>query len=597
MSAMTDNVRQAIIQLVPASIVNDITCYVFYDNHPRDEKNIDILVCTKMGEAREYFQRDLVSSVDLETTTRLTDVKILRNSKCELFYLVAGGEELTILSRKDHLEIHQILNSVARYDISDSACSGQPTLKVICKNSEIPLTPDDNFENFTPLNFSPSFGLPKNEESLPVIINHLMRKLVEAKYSVKCNEQCLNELLKMRQAVAFSSYKKIHPNLDESVFKDGLKLANALQISTQKPWIKTCNKKIVVAFSVCNRNEEALENVHILLHGTTKLSIEYTTKIFKRSHNPPYWNETTAQVLKPDIEYAIVTVIDYEELKHNVITKMQFNGVIFYTKDDKECILPIDDVRLSSSEVMGQDFDVLCSDPMDPNIMLAILASTEKTDLIMRRLDTDPILKRSTEQSLTLDIFIKYLQMEQVPNTENIVIHRKSPYHVLNGVMVVSDIVKQEKKNQLAVTVYSRCPSQVLALIHHIHDAVPFAVVTTTPDQKITALNDSLSMYNESTIPDRGPTQNYVNYASSVLNRTKLVLQYLDSSVIQMSETKNLALQAKLGTEIDLFAQGEAVFKEFKEKMREEAAKGVKILYDDLESVAVPDEMCVDNIE
>lgn len=81
-----------------------------------------------------------------------------------------------------------------------------------------------------------------------------------------------------------------------------------------------------------------------------------------------------------------------------------------------------------------------------------------------------------------------------------------------------------------------------------------------------------------------------MNYASSMLNRTGLVIEYLDKSIIKMNESKKSVVWSKIGSEIDLFAQGEASFKEFKEKMWEEASKGVKMLNADLIPELVSDE-------
>lgn len=577
-----ENVRQVLVQLLPANIIKDITCYVFYDNHPRDDKKIDITVVTKMGEVKEYFQRDLLSSVKLENTTSVTKIEILRNSRCKLFYLVVGVNELLILSRRDKLRIHNKLLHVSSYKLCDTSSNGQALLKVVTEFDQIPVVADDNFENFRQEDFTPS---PPQMEG--AIITHLMRKLIEAKYSVKCNEKALNEFVNIRQTVAYSIYKKIHPNLEDSVFKDGgEKMATALKVCAQKPWIKACNKKLVIVYNVYNQNVEHLEEVQILLHGTTRQTVEYSTKIFEKQDTLPYWKESCKQTLVSNKESAIVVVIDYEELKDNVISKMEFNGVLIYKKSQNECVMPIDDVKFSPLDTMGEQFDVMCSNPMDNNIMLAVLASTEKTDLILRQ------VKNSDESSVTFNIFCEYLKMERVNNDDNIVIHRHSPYHVLNGIMIVLN--SNRNGGRLEISVYSRSPSQVLALQHLIQDIVPYTIVITTPTHKITAKDALLThQYNEHLDQDTKSVTDYTRYAPSMLNRTGLVLQYLDNCMIHMSESKNPVVQNKIGSEIDLFAQGETGYKEFKEKMREEAANGVKMLEDKVLG-PVSDAMCVD---
>lgn len=222
MTELCENVRQVILKLVPASVVNDITSFVFYDKHPGDVKNIDITLGTTNGEVKEYYQRDLVSAIKLRGVTKPLEIKILRNANCDLFYLVLSKEEITILSRKDKIEIHRIVTNVERYDLNDAACSGQASLKVFRKADAVPLIFDDNFENFKRPDISTTFTEPQIDDTFP-IITHLMRKLTEAKYSLKCNEKTYKDFLDLHQTVAFSTFKKIHPNLDDSVFKDGAK--------------------------------------------------------------------------------------------------------------------------------------------------------------------------------------------------------------------------------------------------------------------------------------------------------------------------------------------------------------------------------------
>ncbi|KAJ8717228.1 hypothetical protein PYW08_005627 [Mythimna loreyi] len=587
MSELSENVRQVIVKLVPTSVVNDISCFVFYDKHPSSDINIDITICTINGEVKEYYQRELLSTIKLRGDAKPIEMKILRNANCDLFYLVFSKEELTILSRRDKLEIQQTVSNVERYDISDLSCSGQACLRVFCKADAVPLIFDDNFENFKRPDISTTFTESQNDDALP-IITHLMRKLIEAKYSVKYNEKTYKDLLDLHQNVAFSTYKKIHPNLNDSVFKEGAKeIASALKINTQHPWIKVCNKKIVIVLNVCNMNNEPLEEVHILLHGTTGQSVQYTTKLFEKIETLPFWEEKGTQTLKYNKNSAIVTVIDEDELRSNVVSKIEFNGVIFYKNNGKEFLLPMEDVKLCYLDTMGAEFDVLSSVPMDPNIMLAILATTEKTDLILRH------IKRPNDENLSLDVFCKYLLMEKVPHCERVVIHRKSPYHVLNCVMLLMDSETTNENDAVTVSVYSRTPAQVLALIHYIHDAVPLKLVITSPNIKITAKDGALSKYNEEIIDNTQTYNNYEKYATSILNRTDLVLKYLDYSMVKMAESKSSVVQSKIGTEIDLFAGGEATYMEFKNRMREEAAMGVKSLNEDKDTLE-SDVMCID---
>lgn len=102
----------------------------------------------------------------------------------------------------------------------------------------------------------------------------------------------------------------------------------------------------------------------MLLHVNARYCIEYSTKLFEKKNSLPFWEEKQTQTLKPNTESAIVAVIDLKEMKDNVISKVEFNGVICYKKSEKECILPIDKVMLSPLDTIEERFDVLCSNPM-----------------------------------------------------------------------------------------------------------------------------------------------------------------------------------------------------------------------------------------
>uniref|UniRef100_A0A2A4J5I0 Uncharacterized protein n=1 Tax=Heliothis virescens TaxID=7102 RepID=A0A2A4J5I0_HELVI len=597
-SELSENVRQVLKKLLPASVLNEVACFVFYDEHPSDNKNIDVTICTKSGVVKEYYQRDLICSIKLPDILNATEIKIIRNSECELFYLVVAKESITILSRRDKLLIHQMVSNVARYDISDISCSGQANLRVFCTGDAVPLTFDDNFENYKCPDVSMAVSDEQNDDTLP-LINHLKRKLSEAKYSVKFNEKTYKEFLDLHQSVAFSTYKKIHPNLDDSVFKNGTKeIASALRINTATPWIKVCNKKVVIVLNVCNLNNEHLEDVHILIHSQTGIqenttknilhSIEYTTKIFEKTATSPFWEEKKTQTIRKNIDSAIVAVIDLEELKSSVISRIEFNAIVFYKKYGKEFLLPIEDVYLSSLDTMGEEFDVFSSEPMDSNILLAILATTTKTELIARH------IKKDNDEPLSLDVFCKYLKMEQLPHCDNVAIYRKNPYHILNGIMLVMNNEGIHGIASQTLSVYSRTASQVLAFIHYIQDAVPLTIVITTPNYRITAKDNKLSHYNEEMTENSQLSYNYQNYGTSILNRSKLVLKYLDQCMMKMGESKDTLVQSKIGSEIDLFAGGESSYMDFKNRMREEAAS-VKMFNDDVgHSPESDDVMCID---
>ncbi|CAH1640254.1 unnamed protein product [Spodoptera littoralis] len=595
MSDLPKPVQLAVTKLVPASVLNNITCFVFYDKHPSDDKNIDITICTAMGEVLEYYERNLVCSIKLPNNAKPTSIKILRNPNCDLFYLVITKEQITIVARKEKLVVHKVVNNVDKYDIDDGSCNGQACLRIFRRGDAVPLIFDDNFEHFKRPDISVTVSEAENEETVPIIA-HLMRKLTEARYSVHHSEKTYKELLDLHQRVAFESYKKIHPNLQDSVFNNGPEeIASALRIKTETPWTKVCNKKIVIAIEVINLNKESLEDVHILVHGTTGQSIEYTTKLFEEistnTNNLPFWTEIQTQALKTNVTSAIVFIMDIKDIIDSLMCKLSLNAVIFYKKKGKEYILPVQELELYAKDTIGAKFDAIASTPIDSKTMLAILATTEKTDLLLRH------ILRSKETALSLDILCQHLMMEKLDHYSNIIIHRSSPYHTLNGVMILMHSEQTDVNDYTTLSVYSRTPSQVLALIHCIHDAVPLTLVITTPDQKIQAKDDKLAKFNEESIDCTQKLYNYQNYASTILKRTKLALKYLDDTMVKMGESKNPLVQSKIGSEIDLFAAGQGRYMEFKDKMRKEAALGVKSLYEDERGESGDsddDVMCID---
>ncbi|XP_053614498.1 uncharacterized protein LOC128677576 isoform X2 [Plodia interpunctella] len=441
-----DNVRQDIMRLVPSSIFNEISCFVYYDNHPRDDKFIDITVCTKSGEVKEFHQRELVSEVYLECPAIATEIKIMRNSECKLFYVITADDNLIILSRRDKLCIHRLVDNVERYDIEDSLCQGEAFLKIVRKDDAVPLIFDDNYESLG--DKAQLLSSIRVEETPPVLMD-LKRKLVEAKYSVKCNESTYREYLNLRQLAAFSMYRKIHPNLDESVFKSGSKeMAGALKIKTHNPWVKLCNEKVVIAFNIINENEQLLEDVHILLHVKNKSSIVYRTRLFERLPSSPYWKERDSYTIE-ETEVAITAVVDLKEIKETVLSRVDFTGVLVYQRGGQEFLLPFDNTALSANDTMGEEFDVLSSGVIDEQTILAILATTEKTSLILRHI-------RKEDESL-LDIpavLASHLHMQQ--NGTNVIVNRTSPYHPLNGIMCVFSEPKDPLKSCYDLSIHTR---------------------------------------------------------------------------------------------------------------------------------------------
>ncbi|CAG5049312.1 unnamed protein product [Parnassius apollo] len=562
------NVCKDLMTLVPQSIVNDISCFVFYDHHPRSNKTIDVLVCTQRREVIEFYKREQISAITLDTFKTLREVRSFRNTNCDLFYLVATEDELYILSSKKNLKVEHKVIDIESYEVYDSECSGQASLKLIRKDDAVPLFFDDNFENL--IERSINYKIIQGNDLTPVLIQ-LMRKLTEAKYNVQCNENKYNEFVNLRRLATFYLYQTFCPNLDDSVFKIDIKeIPTLMLLKTWTPWVKFCNKKIVITFYLLNKDIIPLEDVYVLLHSSAKGSIIYVAKLFVQIDTN--WIEKDKQYIEPKSEVAVVTSVDLKELQNNVTSRIEFDMVLVFQKSGKDYILPFDTVVISAGDIMGENFDILSSLNIDEqHTVLAVLATSIKTELCFRH------IKSEDESSITaVDIFCKYLKMEKLVNFKNVVIHKTSPYHILYGVMVIFKKDRPETDDKITVEVYSRCPSQVLALIHYINDAVPFKIIVTTPNYKITANTDQLAHYNEEISPMNNDSMSYLDCASSVLNQTTILLEYLDNCMIKMNENKDQVVRSKVGSEIDMFACGLEKFIEFRDKLLNEVSSGIQ---------------------
>lgn len=215
MLQIPDHVRQVLVTLVPAAVINEISCFKFYDNHPRDVKDLDVILCTLQGELKEYYNRELVCSTIIEDCGRPSNIILYRNTKGHLFYIVAATNKLFIFSRKQTIQLVERVNNVDTYELDDSSCNGQACLKIVHTDDAVPLYFDENFLTLdNGLRYSHT-----TDESLP-ILTQLMTKLTEAKYSVKCNEKAYNDLSRLRQIAAYSVYQENMPDLEKSLFID-----------------------------------------------------------------------------------------------------------------------------------------------------------------------------------------------------------------------------------------------------------------------------------------------------------------------------------------------------------------------------------------
>ncbi|XP_063540334.1 uncharacterized protein LOC134749345 [Cydia strobilella] len=552
--------QEIINDLVPSCVLNEIACFVFYDDHPAQSRICDITICTKYGEIKEYYKCEEVSSLFLGTEIQFTKMYFLRNSQGQLFYLLASQNEVIILSRKDKLAVHKKVSNVDYYDFNDCACRGEACLKVVLKDDAVPLIFDDNFENLGER--AAALSGMHVDESLP-ILTQLKRKLSQARYSIQCNEKTRREFMDLRKLTAFAVSKKLHPNLDDSMITESYnQVSEQLKLISRTPSVAVCNKKLVITLNIINKGEMPLHDVAILLHSKQPSTV-YTTHLYQHTTVSPRWKEV--HKLQPNIQTAIVAVVDLTELQYST-SRLDFNGVISYKREGKDYLMPFDSMVLSYSEFMGKQYDVLANEISDTSI-LAVLATTKKLDLTLRIIDNTSGLTLS-------DIFCQHMAMECVAGVSNAVIHKMSPFHVLNGVMVVFE---DENAVCTPIAVNVRSHNQVLPLIHYIHEAIPHRIIITPPNHKITATEHSLSKYNEE-ITEKKEKLDYASYAPSMLRQTATILEYLDSCIVKMNESKDAKVQSKIGKEIDLFAGGLGLFTEFRSELLTESSKGAKCL-------------------
>lgn len=213
MQGHTVNTQQELIKTVPASVLEDVACFVFYDNHPRDMTPIDITVCTKNGELKEYFRRDMLSSINLEASSAPTEILIMRNSNPNRFYIVGAEDELFIVSTIEKLNIHTKITNVDNYTVNDFSCSGQTFLKVTTKDDAVPLIFDENF-----IRKDVSLSV-KRQPNIPPIICMLHRNYTQAQYNINSLNKTLQEHVKLRHAATWLACHNLHPNHGDSAFR------------------------------------------------------------------------------------------------------------------------------------------------------------------------------------------------------------------------------------------------------------------------------------------------------------------------------------------------------------------------------------------
>lgn len=126
-----------------------------------------------------------------------------------------------------------------------------------------------------------------------------------------------------------------------------------------------------------------------------------------------------------------------------------------------------------------------------------------------------------------------------------------------------------------------RTPAQVLALIHYVHDAIPYRIVITTTNYHLAACSEAYSHHNEDISKRNAPS--YIEYGASILKQTAAILKYFDNCMIKMNESKDPVVQTKIGREIDVFVGGVGEFLQFRKELLECGMKGVNSMVEQRE--------------
>lgn len=563
-------VLKTLQELLPPSVFSEMVCFTFYDEHPRDKRTIDLTVCSNRGVVQEFYKRELMDSILIENVAKVEEIELLRNTKCDIFYLVASKHEIIILSKREKLEVHKRITDVQTYSFNDLECIGQASLKVVVADDALPIVYNENFTMSRDRILSTTKVI--SDESLEVV-RDLMTRLTEVEYSIHSNETILKKYLIIRQETAFNMYQRTEIDSDETVVKlDPNKISDFLQVSIKPLKVKCCNKKIIIISSLHNRNEVPISEITVLLHHTNKKSLDYTTKIFNGLSMSPYWEEVNSEIGVDTIS-TITAVVDLKEIGNSTIKSINFDVVISFKRGEKNYLLPLGTVEISTLDFTGESFDILADEEADKCfLLLAVLCTSKRVNLKLRH------IKEPDENVTTLpDIFCTYLKMESL-DIENVVIHKKSPHHILYGVMVVFE----ESTDPLVMNfqVYSRSHWQVLALINYMYDVVPYKIIVTTPEYKLTGITNDLINYKDvSQVTETSLTCEIVKECSlSLLKQARMVKEYLKKCMRIMSESEDVEIRSRAEIFIDLFAESLTKYVEFRNQILEESFNVIKLL-------------------
>lgn len=110
-----------------------------------------------------------------------------------------------------------------------------------------------------------------------------------------------------------------------------------------------------------------------------------------------------------------------------------------------------------------------------------------------------------------------------------------------------------------------------------VTDIMPVKMIITTPRLRINSKLDKQWKFNEDATAIIS-NLDYGQYASSMLKQMKVLLEYFDNCMMKMSESKDMEIKNKIGTEIDLFAGDRETYLEFRKNMLDLALNGAKTL-------------------
>ncbi|XP_048483604.1 uncharacterized protein LOC105387616 [Plutella xylostella] len=552
--------NRELLNLVPASLANECTCFVFHDRHPCVSENIDITVCTSNSEVIELFERQTVTSTYLNCVSRPTEIKIHRNSACELFYIILAGRDLLFLKRhQDKLEVLHKVSDVNKYFLDDTQC------KVFVSDDAVPTLFNEDFELIT----------EKTEESSSIdsmidlpLQKDLNVKLSAARYVSAFNVKSLVEYRNLRQAAAYSLYQDIHPNAGSSIFTDSCKsISSALKIRIEHPWVKLCNDYVVMLLSVCNENQVALEEIQVLIHGNKTKSVPYTTKLFQSIEAVPYWKEIQTQSIPKNILSKIAVLINVRDIALDTINKFTFNGIVMYKMNGKAKLLPFEQVTVSYVNSSWEICDVLASKKLDTNDILAIVATSQKTNVIFTPIPNDE------EPTNLHEALCNKLRMTIVTN--EIFVQQMALLSVIKGVMIVFHEGCVSRNESVRASIHARDNSQLFTVIQLIDEALPGRIVTTTPKHIITPIGCHTSQIHSK---NHHKTNNIEPYARSLLEQLSLLLEYYDSCMMKMNESQKEEVRSRIGTDIDVFAHGVSKYLDLKKRVIEAASKGILMM-------------------